>query len=565
MLIPTQQLLLFFQNKTARRNFITLAKFFALLILIVLTYSVLFHVIMLYEGRNFSWITGIYWSLTVMSTLGFGDITFTTDLGLIFTLFVLLSGIIFMLIILPFTFIQFFYAPWLEVQEKARTPSKVPDGLRGHVIIAGLDPVTQKLVNQLKKKNYPYVVLAADLPTAAELHDNGYRVMVGSPDDPKTYLKVRIHSAAMVVTTVDDLINTNISFTVREISEKIPIVTNADKDHSVDILQYPGNMHVFQFMKMLGEALAQRALGLSRTINVIATYDELRIGVAPAIRSPLVGKRLIDSGLREKTGVTVVGIWEKGILKIPSPATSIGESSVLVLAGSTLQLERFDQKYARPKQIFADDAPALILGGGRVGHAAAESLEKAGVPYKIVEKRPKLILDNEKYIQGDAADLEVLKEAGIERARSVIITTHDDDMNIYLTFYCRQLRGDVQIISRATVERNVSKLHRAGADLVMSYASMGAGAIMNILLPGEVSVFTDGLVVFNTPVPDKVVGRNIIESKIREQTGCSVVAMRKGKALLIGPEPKTILPEGAELIIVGTTEAEKEFLAFAEG
>ena len=564
MFIPTQQLLLFFQNKTTRRNFITLAKFFALLILIVLTYSVLFHVIMLYEGRDYSWITGVYWSLTVMSTLGFGDITFSTDLGLMFTLFVLLSGIIFMLIILPFTFIQFFYAPWLEVQTRARAPSKVPDDMERHVIITGLEPVTRKLIEQLRKKNYPYVVLTPDLQTAAELYDAGYKVVVGSPDDPKTYKNVRIHQAAMVVATVDDLINTNISFTVREISEKIPIVTNADKDHSVDILTYPGNMHVFQFTKMLGEELGQRTLGLSRTINVIATYDELRIGVAAAIRSPLVGKRLSESGLREETGVTVVGIWEKGRLLVPTPDTSISDSSVLVLAGSTVQLQRFDDFYSPPKQLFPNDAPVLILGGGRVGHAAALNLEKEGVNYKIVEKRPTLIKDPDKHIQGDAGDLETLKKAGIDKARSIIITTHDDDMNIYLTFYCRQLRKDVQIISRATTERNVSKLHRAGADLVMSYASMGAAAILNILLPGEVTVFTDGLVVFNTPVPQHIVGRNIIQSRIREKTGCSIVAMRKGKALLIGPEPTTMLPEGAELIIVGTAEAEKSYMKFKE-
>jgi len=101
MIIPAQQFLLFFQNKTTRRNFITLAKFFILLVFLVAVYSVLFHVIMLYEGRNHSWITGVYWSLTVMSTLGFGDITFQTDLGLLFTMFVLVSGVIFMLVILP--------------------------------------------------------------------------------------------------------------------------------------------------------------------------------------------------------------------------------------------------------------------------------------------------------------------------------------------------------------------------------------------------------------------------------------------------------------------------------
>ena len=47
-------------------------------------YSVLFHVIMEMEGQRHSWLTGLYWTLTVMSTLGFGDITFTTDLGRLF-------------------------------------------------------------------------------------------------------------------------------------------------------------------------------------------------------------------------------------------------------------------------------------------------------------------------------------------------------------------------------------------------------------------------------------------------------------------------------------------------
>lgn len=564
MLIPTTQLLLFFQNKTTRRNFITLAKFFILLVLIVVVYSVLFHVIMLYEGREFSWITGVYWALTVMSTLGFGDITFSTDLGLIFTVFVLLSGIIFMLVMLPFTFIQFFYAPWLEVQTKARTPKQLPEDTKGHVIIAGLDPVTWKLVEQLKKKKHPYVVLASDLQSAAELHEKGYRVVVGQPDDPVTYARVQVARAAMVVATIDDLINTNISFTVREICESVPIVTNADKDHSVDILQYPGNMYVFQFMKMLGEALSQRTLGLDETINVIASYGGLRIGVAPALCSSLVGTKLFQSGMREETGVTVVGIWEKGILKLPSPDTTINTSSVLVLAGSSAQLERFAKAYSSPRRNIDTDAPVLILGGGRVGQAAAERLHKEGIQCKIVEKRQNLIGDSDMYIQGDAADLDTLKRAGIDLARSVIITTHNDDMNIYLTFYCRQLRSDIQILSRSTVEMSVSKLHRAGADLVMSYASMASGAILNILLPGEISVFTDGLVVFNTPVPKRVVGKTLIESKIRAKTGCSIVALRKGSALQVGPEPTSILPEGAELILVGTDDAERRYIAFAE-
>lgn len=66
------QILFFFRNKTTKRNLVLLAKFFGFLLLVITLYSVLFHVLMLYEGREYSWITGFYWALTVMSTLGFG-------------------------------------------------------------------------------------------------------------------------------------------------------------------------------------------------------------------------------------------------------------------------------------------------------------------------------------------------------------------------------------------------------------------------------------------------------------------------------------------------------------
>ena len=115
----------FLQNKGTKRNVIALFKFFIFLFGIVCLYSVLFHILMQYEGREFSWITGFYWSLTVMSTLGFGDITFHTDLGLFFTLVVLLSGVVFLLILLPFTFVQFFYEPWLEAQQKAKVRKRI--------------------------------------------------------------------------------------------------------------------------------------------------------------------------------------------------------------------------------------------------------------------------------------------------------------------------------------------------------------------------------------------------------------------------------------------------------
>jgi hypothetical protein len=116
----------FLRKDTARKNLRALVRLLAVLAVLVAVYSMIFHVLMLREGREFSWFTGIYWTLTVMSTLGFGDITFHSDLGRVFSMWVLVTGTVYMLILLPFSFIRFFYAPWVEARSEARALRRVP-------------------------------------------------------------------------------------------------------------------------------------------------------------------------------------------------------------------------------------------------------------------------------------------------------------------------------------------------------------------------------------------------------------------------------------------------------
>lgn len=554
------QLLFFFQNKTTRRNSLLLLKFFILLTTIISSYSVIFHVIMLYEGRDFSWITGFYWTLTVMSTLGFGDITFSSDLGFCFTIVVLLSGIVLLLIMLPFSFIQFFYAPWLEAQEKARVPRQLPVTMRDHVIITNTDPISLTLIKKLQKYEYNYVLLVQEMQQALELSDAGHRVVLGERDHLETYERLNIHQAALVVVTNDDLTNTSIAFTIRELTDKVPIVTIADKEHSRDILEFPGNTKVFEFTKELGQSLARRTLGLSHGANIIGNFEDLLIAEAPAMRTHLEGQRLRDLGLRQKCGITVVGIWERGLFESPHPDTMINSTSVLVLAGTAKQLEAYDHSFAISCANYQADAPVLILGGGRVGCATADSLAANQVRYKIVEKNMAVIKRLEEHrIHGDAADIHSLQRAGIDAARAVIITTHDDAMNIYLTFYCRQLRPDVQIISRATGERNISKLHRAGADLVMSYSSLGANSIFSLLQPNEVSMFAEGLNVFSRLVPPSLRGKTLAEAAIREETECNVIAIHPQGQPLSQPDPTLPLGKEDTLLLIGPLAAEQDF------
>ncbi|HYH97931.1 potassium channel family protein [Hyalangium sp.] len=553
----SSQLAYFFADATARRNIRALLRLLLLLVVLVVGYTVVFHVVMAWEGQEHSWLTGLYWTLTVMTTLGFGDITFQSDLGRFFSIVVLLSGVMFLLVLLPFTFIQFFYSPWMEAQQQQRAPRQLPETTSGHVVLTHYGPVTISLISRLEFYGRAYVVLEDDLARALELHDRGIKVMVGARDDQQTYRNLRIDRAAMLVASGDDFLNTNIAFTVRELTETVPIVTMAQKPESVDVLELAGSNHVVQLPVMLGRSLARRTMAGEIRANVIGRFGELVIAEAPVTGTPFVGKTLAESRLREVTGVNVVGVWQRGQFILPTPNTRIESTTVLLLAGTAAQLEHFDSLFVI-YNVF--DRPVLILGGGRVGQAVAAALREREVPYRIVEKDPEQARHLDHVVLGSAADLEVLKRAGIDEAPTALITTNDDGINIYLTIYCRRLRPEMQIITRATMERNVSTLHRAGADFVMSYASMGANSIINLLERDDVVMLAEGLDVFRYPAGKELIGRSLRNTRIREETGCSVIALETtGGGSSVNPDPGTLIEEGTELILVGTADGERRF------
>jgi Trk K+ transport system NAD-binding subunit len=401
------QLLSAVRSRRGQRNLQVVLRFFLILLGLIVLYSLLFDVLMEREGQTHTWVTGFYWTLTVMSTLGFGDITFNSDIGRIFSIVVLLSGILFLLILFPFIFIEFFYEPLIQVQTAARAPRELPPKLRDHVLITNYDAVTAALVRRLDQHQVPYALLVPELDEALRLHDTGLNVVVGELDDPEAWRRVGVERAALVVATNNDFTNTNIAFTVRGLSEDTPIITTASDEDSVDVLSLAGSSQVIQLEEMIGNAFARRAVGGDALSHEIGRFDHLVIAEANARRTPLVGKTLRQSNLRENLGVSVVGVWGRGSFQPPHPDATIHEHTILVLAGLAPNLQRYDEIYCIYN---VSVAPAVILGGGRVGRATARALAAREIDYLIVEPQPELAHDPAKYIIGNAADLEVLKK-----------------------------------------------------------------------------------------------------------------------------------------------------------
>lgn len=522
---------------------------------VILIFTIGFHFIMLYEGHDHSWVTGLYWTLTVMSTLGFGDITFQSDLGRAFSVLVLLTGIVMLLIVLPFAFIRFFYAPWLEAQIKSRVPRELSPDVEDHVLICARNVVAGGLIDWLTSAEIEYAVLEPDPQKAAFAHQDGINVVIGDIDLSSTYEASRANKARLIVANVNDVVNTNIALTVRAVAPDVQIAAIAEDDDAIDVLELSGVDRVLPIKRWLGEQLANRVNADQTSLHPIGEYESLRIAELPVLGTPLVGKTVRETKLRQDTGVSIIGIWVQGQFETADPDMMMTRSCVPVVMGTPEQLELLNDLF----DTYEDERhPVLVIGGGNVGESALRALQRKGIPANLLERdraRAERLADlcNETFV-GDAAAYELVKAAGIEVAPSVLLTTNDDAMNIFLTSYCRRLNPDVRIVSRLTSERNLDAIHRAGADFVLSYVTLAVNAVASVLHGRSLTVLGEGIDLFPFSVTPSLNMVSIAESGIGQKTGMSVVAVRKGDETLTRFSPSFRFEPGMELLLIGSTK-----------
>jgi voltage-gated potassium channel len=263
----------------------------------------------------------------------------------------------------------------------------------------------------------------------------------------------------------------------------------------------------------------------------------------------------------------VVGFWERGKLRPAYPHTEIRRDSVLVVAGLATQIAELNAQLPRVNDT---PRPVLVIGAGKVGHAAAKALKRKGLRVHVIDRTEAalapLAAEVDGLFPGDAADRQLLDRAGILAASSLLLTTNDDAMNIYLAVFCRRLNRELRIVSRITHERNLEAIHRAGADFVLSYTTLGIEAVMSLLRGYPPVLLGEGVELFSVPVPPSLAGRPLLESRIGSRTGLSVVALQEGDQLTAPLTSETLLPLGAALLMLGSHEQRTAFdEAFGKG
>ncbi|MEX1163460.1 MAG: ion channel [Nitriliruptor sp.] len=269
-------------------------------------FSVGFKLLMAAEGRAFGWASSLYWTVVTMSTLGYGDIVFESELGRLYSVIVLGVGALLFLALLPFVLIQFGYLPWVRAVRHSRTPRSLPPQTADHLILVGHAPLQECLIRRARAARQDHVILVEDLPEAVQLRKLGYPVVVGPLDDPQTYRRIRAETASLVFTASKDTTNTNVAFTMREAARSTLLISTASSPDAADILRLAGCDEVFQPGEYLGEQFARRILAPAARSSVIAGLGGISVAQVSAAGTDLIGQNLGAARLRRRVGLLLV-------------------------------------------------------------------------------------------------------------------------------------------------------------------------------------------------------------------------------------------------------------------
>ncbi len=235
------------------------------------------------------------------------------------------------------------------------------------------------------------------------------------------------------------------------------------------------------------------------------------------------------------------------------------------------EINQYVQARRRLKMISKMKDHHIIVGCGKTGKHIISELIREGADFVVIDKSEEEIKKIMEffgkeflYVVGDATEEDILFQAGIDRAKSLITTLPDDTKNVFVVLSARTLNPSINIISRASDVESMRKLLYAGATSVVATAELtGVRMAMMATNPGLIS-FLD-VVTFSgrenlrleeilVEESSKLAGKTLAEIKLPQNYNLIVISMRKGGEYIFNPKGDTKVEAGDRLIVLGKEE-----------
>lgn len=238
------------------------------------------------------------------------------------------------------------------------------------------------------------------------------------------------------------------------------------------------------------------------------------------------------------------------------------EATRAVLAG---ELNEVLGRIRRLRMLERMSGHEIVCGWGRMGQAVVVELMRSGRPLVVIERSPekvrRLINAGVPVVDGDGTSEEVLRAAGVQRARGLVACLNDDAHNIYTVLTARSLNPKLFVVARAGEENAEDRMRRAGADRVVNPYHLGGVRLAHMLSKPAVVDFLDvSLPAAGTSLELEQVrltpgsplcGATIGESDLRKRWGVGVVAVRRADQFFPNPDSDLRLEADDVLVVLG--------------
>lgn len=231
-----------------------------------------------------------------------------------------------------------------------------------------------------------------------------------------------------------------------------------------------------------------------------------------------------------------------------------------------LELNQYFGKRRTKKMIDQLRNHYIVCGFGRVGRGAAYELQRAGVPFLVVDKNGDRVewamKDGMLAVLADATDDETLKAAGVLEAKGLIATLASDADNLFVILSAKALNPSLQVAARISSEQSEKKMRLAGADHVFAPYDMTGNRMAQVMLKPHVSQFIEfttkgmgldvGIEQVRVPANSDFASKSLVETQLRKELGVIVLAIRKTDGrMLFNPAPEAEIEAGDHLIVMG--------------
>lgn len=219
------------------------------------------------------------------------------------------------------------------------------------------------------------------------------------------------------------------------------------------------------------------------------------------------------------------------------------------------------------KDISAMKDHVIVCGYGRVGASAWRALTRDGVDVVVIDRDPAAVEAAMKagasVVEGDATRDDVLSQAGVARAKSVIAAVASPSDNLVITLSVKAVYPDLSVTARAVDHETEKKLALAGADAVVTPELVGGERIAAFATQSGLAEFLDTVVQssavefriqrFVVPHGSRVVGKTIADLNLRRNSGAMVIGVAPpNDTVRVNPDPKIPFNGGDLVFGLGT-------------